>query len=76
MLVSTKHIVMFDDAADDLGRIADMVDNDGAVLMLRFAALAATLPEDVGEDADAARLVCAEMRKVKAEIDRILGAPR
>lgn len=35
MLVNTKHIVMFDDAADDLGRIADMVDNDGAVLMLR-----------------------------------------
>jgi len=26
---------MFDDAADDLGRIVDMVDNDGAVLLLR-----------------------------------------
>ncbi|MDR2702885.1 MAG: hypothetical protein LBB58_00870, partial [Cellulomonadaceae bacterium] len=35
MLVNTRHIVLFEDAAEDLGRIADMVDSDGAVLMLK-----------------------------------------
>ncbi|MCL1801185.1 MAG: hypothetical protein FWG25_07485, partial [Promicromonosporaceae bacterium] len=35
MLINTKHIVLFDDAAADFPRIADMVDNDGAVLILK-----------------------------------------
>ena len=35
MLINTKHIVMFDDAASDFGRIANMVDEDGAVLVIK-----------------------------------------
>ena len=35
MLINTKHIVMFDDAANDFGRIARMVDDDGAVLVIK-----------------------------------------
>ena len=35
MLINTKHIVMYDDAASDFGRIANMVDDDGAVLIIK-----------------------------------------
>jgi len=35
MLINTKHIVMFDDAANDFSRITDMVDNDGSVLIIK-----------------------------------------
>jgi len=52
MLINTKHIVMFDDAANDFPRIANMVDDDGAVLILRDGkpAYAVVSFDDVQED--------------------------
>ena len=52
MLINTKHIVTFDDAADDLGRVTDMVDDGGAVLILKDGqpAYAVVAFSDVQED--------------------------
>ena len=53
MLINTKHIVMFDDAANDFGRIANMVDDDGAVLIIKDGRPAyAVVPFDEVQEAE------------------------
>jgi hypothetical protein len=53
MLINTKHIVMFDDAVTDFGRIAHMVDDDGAVLVIKDGRPAyAVVPFDEVQEAE------------------------